>query len=59
MSSQREQQLEQELALTRAIIRADASANYVVGTQLAAQLRYLCDQHSREAAVAAWRPYDE
>ena len=57
--SHREQQLESELALTRAIVRADASANYRLGQELDNKLAYLRASEHSLRAVAAWRPYDE
>lgn len=57
--SQREQQLETELALTRAIVRADASANYRLGQELDNKLAYLRASERAALAVAAWRPYDD
>lgn len=57
--SAREQQLERELEATRELVRARASGYRGKEYELENVLDYLRAQHSREAAVLAWRPYDE
>ena len=57
--SAREQQLEAELSATRALVRARINGYRGKEYELENVLDYLRQQRSREAAVAAWRPYDD
>ena len=57
--SAREQQLEAELALTRAMVRARLESAEGSLNELERKLSYLRKHESAQRRVAAWRPYDD